>query len=185
MTGLVFAALCTGAAALALPSPVSMAGAVAAPHRLFTSRQNRRAAAAAGQITAGQAGADVIETLAGGVGGPVAGVRAALSYPCGVSYRNGRVYIADQSAVRALSPRTDWLTTPAGTGAAHGRLGNGLPAAATPLDGACRATADSDGNLVITDSGHNRIRVVAASTGMFYGQPMTGGGGHRLCGPGL
>jgi hypothetical protein len=185
VTGLVFAALCTGAAALALPSPVSMAGAVAVPHRLFTGRrQDRRAPAAAGQTTAARTGADVIETVAGGVGGPVTGVRAALSYPCGVSYRDGRVYIADQSAVRALSPRTDWLTTPAGTGAAHGRLGNGLPAAATPLDGACWATADSDGNLVITDSGHNRIRVVAARTGVFYGQPMTAGDIYTIAGNG-
>ena len=42
---------------------------------------------------------------------------------------------------------------------------------------------DAAGNLVISDSWNNRIRVVAATTGTFYGQAMTAGrhlhGGRR------
>ncbi len=34
---------------------------------------------------------------------------------------------------------------------------------------------DGAGNLVIADTNNNRIRVVAASTGTFYGQAMTAG----------
>ena len=34
---------------------------------------------------------------------------------------------------------------------------------------------DAAGNLVLADSGSNRIRVVAERTGTFYGQAMTAG----------
>ena len=34
---------------------------------------------------------------------------------------------------------------------------------------------DGAGNLVIADTGNQRVRVVAASTGTFYGQAMTAG----------
>ena len=36
-------------------------------------------------------------------------------------------------------------------------------------------TTDGAGNLVIADTGNNRVRVVAARTGTFYGQAMTAG----------
>ena len=43
---------------------------------------------------------------------------------------------------------------------------------------------DRAGNLVIGDSDNNRIRVVAASTGTFYGQAMTKGDIYTVAGDG-
>ena len=47
-----------------------------------------------------------------------------------------------------------------------------------------QAAVDGAGNLVIADSGNNRIRVVAASTGTFYGQAMTAGDIYTVAGNG-
>ena len=43
---------------------------------------------------------------------------------------------------------------------------------------------DGAGNLVIADTGNNRVRVVAASTGTFYGQAMTAGDIYTVAGDG-
>ena len=43
---------------------------------------------------------------------------------------------------------------------------------------------DGSGNAVITDSGNNRVRVVAGSTGTFYGQAMTAGDIYTIAGNG-
>ena len=43
---------------------------------------------------------------------------------------------------------------------------------------------DAAGNLVIADTGNQRIRVVAARTGTFYGQPMTAGDIYTVAGDG-
>ena len=43
---------------------------------------------------------------------------------------------------------------------------------------------DGAGNLVIADTGNNRVRVVAASTGTFYGQAMTAGDIYTVAGNG-
>jgi len=45
-------------------------------------------------------------------------------------------------------------------------------------------TADAAGNLVIADAQHNRVRVVADSTGTFYGKPMTAGDIYTVAGNG-
>ena len=45
-------------------------------------------------------------------------------------------------------------------------------------------TVDAAGNLVIADYGDNRVRVVAASDGSYYGQPMTGGDIYTIAGTG-
>jgi hypothetical protein len=45
-------------------------------------------------------------------------------------------------------------------------------------------TVDPHGNLVITDTGNNRVRVVAESTGPFYGQAMTAGDIYTVAGDG-
>ena len=43
---------------------------------------------------------------------------------------------------------------------------------------------DSAGNLVLADSGNDRVRVVAATTGTFYGQSMTAGDIYTVAGDG-
>jgi hypothetical protein len=45
-------------------------------------------------------------------------------------------------------------------------------------------TTDRAGNLVIADTFHNRIRVVAELTGKFYGRPMTAGDIYTVAGNG-
>ena len=43
---------------------------------------------------------------------------------------------------------------------------------------------DAAGNLLIADTGNGRVRVVAASTGTFYGQAMTAGDIYTVAGDG-
>jgi trimeric autotransporter adhesin len=94
-----------------------------------------------------------------------------------------------------------WLV-PAGTGTVYGRSmtaghlylvagtgrsgdsGNGGPATHAELRSPRALTVDAAGNLVIADTGSNEVRVVAASNGTFYGQPMTEGDIYTLAGDG-
>lgn len=157
--------LFTGAAAaLAVGTALaSGAGAAAAP-------SGARAAPALGTIT----------TVAGGVGGPGKATTVALA-PCGVSFQNGTIYVADGGTVRKISPAGQ-LTTPAGTGVGGPRSTGGL-ATKTALV-TCGTATDGAGNLVIADQGNDRVRVVAAATGTFYGQAMTRGDIYTVAGNG-
>jgi hypothetical protein len=65
-----------------------------------------------------------------------------------------------------------------------GFSGDGGPATAAAIDGPGDTAADSAGNLVIADTLNNRVRVVAAQTGTFYGQPMTAGDIYTIAGDG-
>jgi DNA-binding beta-propeller fold protein YncE len=141
------------------------------------------AASAAGRAPASAAArtAGVISTVAGGVGGPARATQVALA-PCGVSFGAGHLYIAS-GVVRQVSPGTDRLTTPAGTAGDGGPLGDGRRAARASLS-ACAVAVDHFGNLVIADFLHQRVRVVAARTGTFYGRPMTAGDIYTVAGDG-
>jgi hypothetical protein len=131
-----------------------------------------------------------ISTVAGGVGGPANATSIGLT-PCGVASAGVSVYVADNklpsggagSAVRKVDSAGQ-LTTPAGTGAA-GPLGDGGPAAKAGLTGACGIVVGRSGNLVIADGNGYRVRLVAAATGTFYGQPMTAGHIYTVAGNGL
>jgi hypothetical protein len=63
-------------------------------------------------------------------------------------------------------------------------LGNGGPATKASLSGPTDVVADGQGNLLITDSGHGEVRVVAASTGTSYGQAMKAGDIYDVAGNG-
>jgi len=134
---------------------------------------------------AGQAAGGIISTVAGGLGGPESGTKVALS-ACDVAFAHGHLLIADPTryvgAVREMSPGSSLLTTPAGTHA-FGLLGDGGPAIKASLD-SCGVTADSSGNLVIGDYHNNRVRIVAESTGTFYGKAMTAGHIYTVAGNG-
>src|SRR6266702_1328049 len=79
---------------------------------------------------------------------------------------------------------TGGIYTVAGTGA-DGFSGDGGPATSAEFRGPTGVAVDSAGNLVITDTGNNRIRVVAGSTGTFYGKPMTAGDIYTVAGTGI
>ena len=66
------------------------------------------------------------------------------------------------------------IYTVAGTGTG-GFAGDGGLATAAELSGPEAVAVDGSGNLVISDSGNERIRVVAATSGTFYGIAMTAG----------
>src|SRR6266571_1421453 len=157
------------AAALAVATTLAGAGGPAAA-------QAHRAVPRAGAV------AGTIATVAGGVGGPAKATKLWLA-ACGVTFGGGSLYIGDFTSVRKVNPGTDWLTTPAGTGV-EDPLGDGAPAIRAGISGGCGMALDSAGNLVIVDQSHERVRVVAARTGTFYGQAMTGGHIYTVAGNG-
>src|SRR5262245_16508283 len=63
------------------------------------------------------------------------------------------------------------IYTVAGNGT-NGFGGDGGPATAAQLGVPKGVAADGSGNLIIADTNNNRIRVVAATSGVFYGQAM-------------
>ncbi len=113
----------------------------------------------------------------------------ALNYPCGVAFAAGHLLVSD-GFVQKVNARTGWLTTPAGAVRSASRargeqvpLGDGGPAKLAAAS-ACGTSVDKAGNLVVADHLDRRIRVVAASTGTFYGQPMTAGHIYTVAGSG-
>jgi trimeric autotransporter adhesin len=72
----------------------------------------------------------------------------------------------------------------AGTGQ-QGFSGDGGPGTSAELNSPTTAAADAAGNIVITDAGNFRVRVVAAHTGTFYGQAMTAGDIYTVAGNGI
>jgi trimeric autotransporter adhesin len=118
------------------------------------------------------AGPGVISTVAGGVGGPARATRVSVGNVGGVWFAGGFVYLGAGAAIRKVNPANDRMTTPAGTGE-PGPLGLRGLATQADLAGTGWETVDHSGNLVFSDPHFNRVLVVAASTGTFYGQPMT------------
>ena len=129
-----------------------------------------------------------------GVGVPAAG--AALGLACGVAIdSSGNLLIADSAAqmIRVVAAKTGTfygqvmtagdIYTVAGTGL-DGFYGDGGPAIAADLSIPDDVVVDHAGNLVIADTGNDRVRVVAASTGTFYGQAMTAGDIYTIAGGG-
>ncbi len=75
------------------------------------------------------------------------------------------------------------IYTVAGTGK-FGFGGDGGPATKAKFALPYGVTVDGAGNLVIADSRNNRVRVVAASAGTFYGVAMTAGNIYTVAGDG-
>jgi hypothetical protein len=139
-----------------------------------------------------------IYTVAGGGtaglgdGGPATAAQVA---PWGVAVdRHGNLVIADggDDRVRVAAVKTGRfygqamtagnIYTVAGNGT-DGFAGDGGPATQAELS-AHGVAIDQHGNLVIADTFNQRVRVVAASTGTFYGQPMTAGNIYTVAGNG-
>jgi hypothetical protein len=129
-----------------------------------------------------------------GDGGPA--TAAELAGPFGVALDGaGNLLIADSdsSRIRAVAASTGTfygrpmtagdIYTVAGTGN-RGFSGDGGPATAAELAGPFGVAVDAAGNVLIADTFNGRIRVVAASTGTYYGQPMTAGDIYTIAGTG-
>jgi len=129
-----------------------------------------------------------------GDGGAATG--AELFYPSEVALdRSQNLVVADthngRVRVVALSTGTFYgqamtggdIYTVAGNGSSS-YAGDGGPATAAGLSRPRGVAIDRAGNLVIADSGNNRVRVVATSNGSFYGQAMTGGDIYTVAGNG-
>jgi hypothetical protein len=129
-----------------------------------------------------------------GDGGPATGAK--LNRPQDVIVDGaGNLVIADtfNSRIRVVAGHTGTfygqamiagdIYTIAGTGRG-GFSGDGGPAASAQLSGPYWLTMDGAGNLVIADTGNERLRVVAGHTGTFYGQAMTAGDIYTVAGDG-
>ena len=118
----------------------------------------------------------IITTVAGngergysGDGGPA--VEASLWKPEGVAVDAfGNLYIADEAndRIRRVDASTGIITTVAGRGRGSPAedVGDGMPASEALLYSPTSVAVDSEGNLFIADSGHNRVRRVDAKTGI-------------------
>ena len=127
------------------------------------------------------AGTGVITTVAGngtggysGDGGPAAS--ATLSEPCGIALDSGgNILIADtgNNRVRRVDASSQIIRTVAGNGIL-GISGDGGPAVASNLARPYGVALDSNGDLLIADTGSNRVRRVDAATGII--QTVVGNG---------
>jgi hypothetical protein len=129
-----------------------------------------------------------------GDGGPA--TSAAIGEPEGLALDGaGNVVIGSTSQNRILVVASSTGTfygqamtagdiyTVAGTGAT-GFSGDGGPAASARLNQPEGVTAGPHGNLIFADYSNQRVRVVAAATGTFYGVPMTAGDIYTVTGNG-
>jgi hypothetical protein len=109
--------------------------------------------------------------------------------------RAGNVVVADwgNQRVRVIAASTGtfygqnmtagYVYSIAGTGTS-GFSGDGGPATSAELQDPGAVTTDRSGNLLVADWGNQRVRVIAASTGTFYGQKMTVGDIYTIAGDG-
>jgi hypothetical protein len=140
-------------------------------------------------VPAMAAGPGIITTVAGGPGrGPDWSV---TQHPLSVATGpGGAVYVTDQiGVVREFTNSATWESVVAGVGGQQGSVsltygGDGGVATRAHLSSSDGMAIDGSGNLVIADTANNRIRVVAESTGTFYGQAMTTGDIYTIAGNG-
>ena len=138
--------------------------------------------------------AGVSSSYFSGDGGPA--TAAVIHYPEDVAADGaGNEIVADtlNSRIRVVAASTGTFYGRAMTAgdiyelAGDGKFafaGDGGPAANAALKEPWGVAVDHDGNVVIADTLNHRIRVVAASTGTFYGQAMTAGSIYTVAGGG-
>jgi secreted PhoX family phosphatase len=141
--------------------------------------------------------ADDIYTIAGGgtgAGNGVPATKAAVEpYALAIDSAGNLVLAVNTEQVRVVAAVTGTfygqamtagdIYTIAGTGA-QGFTGDGGPAVKAELDQPDGVAVDSAGNVVIDDYANQRVRVVAAKTGTYYGQAMTAGDIYTVAGGG-
>jgi NHL repeat len=188
-------------AELSFPTGV---GVDSAGNLVIADSQNERVrvvAAATGRFYGQAMTAGDIYTVAGdgtpwhtGDGGPA--VKAGIRLPGGVAFdHSGNLVIAGgygDNRIRLVAAATGTFYGQAMTagdiytvaGGGTGGLGNGIPATDAQLADPGAVAVDRAGNLLISDTISDRIRVVAAATGTFYGQAMTAGDIYTVAGGG-
>jgi len=127
-----------------------------------------------------------------GDGGPA--TSAKLNNPAAVTVNNGNLLIADGNRVRMVPARAGTyygitmtagdIYTIAGTGHLFGYSGNGGPATSAELSDTTGVAVSPVRNLVIGDTGNDRLRVAATTSGTFYGIKMTHGNIYNVAGNG-
>jgi hypothetical protein len=131
-------------------------------------------------------GAGIITTIAGGVGNQTRATKVAIG-ACGLTSSSAGLYLPGAGKVQLVNPVTGFLSTPVGGQPEQTRgqpYGDGGPAAYASLDNPCAAAVDHAGNLLIADTFHNLLRVVAHTSGTYYGQAMTAGHIYLVAGDG-
>jgi hypothetical protein len=119
---------------------------------------------------------------------------ATLSYLCGLAADHaGNLLVDDGALVRVVAARSGTfygkpmkagdIYTIAGQGIS-GFSGDGGPAVKAQLQGNAGLAVDAAGNVVVADTGNDRVRLIAAVSGMFYGQQMTAGDIYTIAGVG-
>ena len=155
-------------ASLSLPSGV----AIDAAGNLFIADTNNNRIR---KVTPG----GTITTVAGngirsfsGDGGPATSASISLVYEVAVDAA-GNLFIPDSQneRIRKVTPG-GIITTVAGNGEG-GFSGDGGPATGASLGSPYGAAVDAAGNLFITDSGNNRVRVVLSATPSYQASPAT------------
>jgi uncharacterized repeat protein (TIGR02543 family) len=130
-------------------------------------------------------------------GGGIAATSAELYWPYDVALdHNGNLVVADTYNHRirvvaatsgtyyGISMTADDIYTVAGTGTA-GYNGDGRAATSAELNYPETVVFDGHGNLVVADTDNSRIRVVAATSGTYYGVSMTAHDIYTVAGAGV
>jgi uncharacterized protein (TIGR03437 family) len=119
------------------------------------------------EVTGGTISTVAGDGTAGYLGDAAAATSAEIDLPSGVVVdSSGNLYIADTKnyVIRKVTGTT--ISTYAGNNSlGNGGTGDHGPATSAQLDTPTGLALDAAGNLYIADTGNNRIRVVAASTG--------------------
>ncbi len=124
-----------------------------------------------------------VSTLAGtGCGGS-----HSLGFPTGVAVdRRGDVFVAEASEqrIQVIRPGSHAVVTLAGTGMA-GYNGEGLAARASQLDQPTGIAVDAAGTLFIADTANCRLRVMPATSGVYFGRSMLAQHLYTIAGTGV
>jgi hypothetical protein len=124
----------------------------------------------------------MVTTIAGGgssAADGIPGLSAALIPRNICADAAGNVYVVDTSSnrIRRIDAATDIITTVAGTGSA-GYSGDGGAATAATFSNIQGICIDNVNNIYLVDSWNNRIRKIAAGTGIVTTVAGTGAGGY-------
>lgn len=126
--------------------------------------------------------AQIITTVAGGsIGDGATATSAVLNSPQSIaSDSSGNLYIAEyfNNRIRKVTAATGLISTVAGIGGDGGYNGDNIAATTAMLLNPISVAVDLSGNLYIADQGNNRVRKVAAATGLISTVAGTGLGGN-------